>query len=130
MTEIPAAGVSMRRVLAATDFSSLSQKALRQAISIARRYHAKLYIVHVVSSWGFNVAGYDAAVEASKLAQADLEKLVSGLIKSGALKDVDHEIVVAIGDFWEELRRAAEDYEIDLIVIGTHGHLGMEKMVI
>jgi len=128
-TEIPPARVSIRRVLAATDFSSLSQKALRQAISIARRYRAKFYIVHVVSSWGFNVAGYNAAVEASRLAQTDLEKLVAGLITSGALKDVDHEIVVAIGDFWEELRRIAASYEIDLIVIGTHGHVGMEKMV-
>ena len=44
-------------------------------------------------------------------------------------KDVDHEIVVAIGDFWEELRSIATNYEIDLIVMGTHGHVGMEKMV-
>jgi nucleotide-binding universal stress UspA family protein len=128
-TEIPPARVSIRRVLAATDFSSLSQRALRQAISIARRYDARFYIAHVVSSWGFNVAGYNAAVEASRLAQTDLEKLVAGLITSGALKDVDHEIVVAIGDFWEALRRIAASNDIDLIVIGTHGHVGMEKMV-
>jgi K+-sensing histidine kinase KdpD len=70
MTQIPASRVSIRKVLAATDFSPLSEKALRQAMSIARRYHAKFYIVHVVSSWGFNVAGYNAAVEASKLAEA------------------------------------------------------------
>jgi len=129
MTQIPGSRVSIRMVLAATDFSPLSEKALRQALSIARRYHSKFYIVHVVSSWGFTVAGYDAAVEAAKLAQTDLEKLVSELINSGALKDVDHEIVVAIGDLWEELRRIATSYEIDLIVIGTHGHVGMEKMV-
>lgn len=127
--QIPASRVSMRRVLAATDFSPLSEKALRQAISIARRYHSKFYIVHVISSWGFNVAGYDAAVEAAKLAQTDLETLVSDLIKSGALKDIDHEIVVAIGDFWEELRHIATSFEVDLIVIGTHGRVGMEKMV-
>jgi nucleotide-binding universal stress UspA family protein len=129
MNEMRISGVSMRRVLAATDFSPLSEKALRQALSIAHRYKSKFYIVHVISSWEFNVAGYDAAVEAAKLAQADLEKLVSELTESGAMKDVDHEIVVAIGDFWEELRRIATSYEIDLIVIGTHGHVGMEKMV-
>ena len=129
MTQIAASRLSIRRVLVATDFSPLSGKALRQAISIARRYHSKFYIVHVVSSWGFSVAGYDAAVEGAKLAQADLEKLVSELIKSGPLKDIDHEIVVAIGDFWEELRRIATTYEVDLIVIGTHGRIGIEKMV-
>lgn len=129
MTQISASRVSIRRVLAATDFSPLSERALRQALSIARRYHSKFYIVHVVSSWGFNVAGYDTAVEAAKLAQTDLEKLVSELIESGALKDVDHEIVIVIGDLWEELRRIATSYEIDLIVIGTHGHVGMEKML-
>lgn len=48
---------------------------------------------------GFSVAGYDAAVEGAKLAQADLEKLASELTESGALKNVDHEIVVTIGDF-------------------------------
>ena len=98
MSDTPISRVSIRRVLAATDFSPLSEKALRQALSIARRYHSKFYIVHVVSSWGFHVAGYDAAVEGAKLAQADLEKLVSELMKDGALEDVDHETVVAIGD--------------------------------
>ncbi|HEU5402073.1 MAG TPA: universal stress protein [Terriglobales bacterium] len=121
--------VSLGKVLAATDFSSISEKALHHAISVARRYRAKFYIVHVISSWGFNVAGYDSAVEASKLAYKDLEELVSRLAQSGALKDVDHEIAVPIGDFWEELRRFARAHEIDLIVLGTHGYAGMDKLV-
>jgi len=124
-----ACGISLRRVLAATDFSPISEKALHHAISIARRYQAKFYIVHVVSSWGFSIAGYDAAVEASKLAYNDLLELTARLTKSGALKDVDYEILVEIGDFWEELRRVATTHEMDLIVLGTHGHVGMEKMI-
>ena len=121
--------IFMRRVLVATDFSPVSEKALHHAISIARRYNAKFYIVHVVSSWGFSVAGYEAAVEAAKLAYNDLRELSSRLIQGGALKDVDYEIMVAIGDFWEELRRIANTHEIDLIVLGTHGRVGLEKVV-
>jgi nucleotide-binding universal stress UspA family protein len=129
MRGIEAGRVSLRRVLAATDFSPVSEKALHHAISIARRYHAKFYIVHVVSSWSFSLVGYEAAVEVSKLAYNDLRRLAARMIKSGALKDVDHEIVVTIGDFWEELKHIATTHDIDLIVLGTHGHVGLEKLI-
>lgn len=121
--------IRMRRVLVATDFSLISERVLHHAISIARRYNAKFYIVHVVSSWGFSVAGYEAAVEAANLAYNDLRELSARLIQGGALKDVDYELIVAIGDFWEELRRIANTHEIDLIVLGTHGRVGLEKVV-
>src|SRR5437879_9046102 len=50
---------SLKSVLVASDFTEASSKPLRHAISIARHYHARFYLAHVVSSVGFTIAGAD-----------------------------------------------------------------------
>jgi nucleotide-binding universal stress UspA family protein len=54
-TQLP--DLQLKSVLIATDFSPASDRAVFQAISIARHYGAKLYVVHIVSSLGFILAG-------------------------------------------------------------------------
>ncbi|MFB3852081.1 MAG: universal stress protein, partial [Acidobacteriota bacterium] len=38
----------IRRILCATDFSDNSKYALKYAVSFARKYGAKLYLLHVI----------------------------------------------------------------------------------
>lgn len=48
--------IQVRSVLVATDFSKASEKALRHGVDIARYYHSKLYLAHVVSPVRFSKA--------------------------------------------------------------------------
>ena len=65
----------LKSVLAATDFSPpLTARWLVQAISIARHYGAKLYVLNIVSSLGFNLSGAGAMAVAAG----------SGLARHGA----------------------------------------------
>ena len=47
------AGISLKNILFATDFSEASQAALPYAAAIARRYDSQLHVVHVISSAGY-----------------------------------------------------------------------------
>src|SRR5215469_1777157 len=42
------AGVSLASILVATDFSQSSDRALEHALSLARTYHSKIFLVHVI----------------------------------------------------------------------------------
>jgi universal stress protein A len=60
-----------------------------------------------------------------KNAKAQLEK--SFIDEMRGFKDVEH--VVLKGTPYEELARFAEENKIDVIVIGTHGRKGLDRML-
>jgi len=127
----PARELGLKSVLVASDFSDASAKPLRHAVSIARHFHAKFYLAHVVSSIGFTIAGADALEAASTAAQRDVEKLEKSLVESGALTGLSYEFIVREGNgVWEELRAVIREKQVELVVIGTHGRHGIEKLVL
>jgi nucleotide-binding universal stress UspA family protein len=123
-------GVQVKSVLIATDFSPASQKALRHAISIARHYGAKFYLMHVVSSVGFRMVGPEAVVAATDLAWRDVRQVEKNLVASGVLKDVPHQTIVRDGDIWTELEGVLKQERIDMVVIGTHSRKGLGKFLL
>jgi nucleotide-binding universal stress UspA family protein len=125
----PGFGVSIKRVLVAIDFSEASEKALHYSVAIARRYGAKFYLAHVVSSAGFHLAPYESRVQALELAREDLKRLEARLVNNGVLAGLDHDAVATIGDVWEGIRQLATTENVDLIVMGTHGRTGLSRVV-
>ncbi|MBV9086109.1 MAG: universal stress protein [Acidobacteriaceae bacterium] len=126
-----AEGVRVKSVLVATDLSATSEKAIRHAIGIARHYDAKLYLVHVVSSVGFTLAGPNATNAATEAASRDGHSLESQLLESGALKGLRYEITVRPGgDVWRVLNKVIRQEDVDLVVTGTHGRRGVSKVLL
>ena len=122
--------IHLQSILVATDFSSASEKALRHALSIARHYDAKLYVMHVVSSLGLNMTGPDAVAAATAAAQRDAMLAERKLVASGVLRDLRHHVIVRSGDVWSELQAEIEQHAIDLLVVGTHGRTGLKRLVL
>ena len=112
---------SLKSVLVASDFTEASSKPLRHAISIARHYHARFYLAHVVSSVGFTIAGADALELASNAARRDVTELERKLAERGDLAGLSHEFIVRQGDVREELEAIIREKQAELVVIGTHG---------
>ena len=121
---------SLKSVLVASDFTEASSKPLRHAISIARHYHARFYLAHVVSSVGFTIAGADALELASNAARRDVTELERKLAERGDLTGLSHEFIVRQGDVWEELEAIIREKQAELVVIGTHGRHGIGKLVL
>lgn len=129
-TEASHKPIDFKRVLIATDFSEPSRNALRYATAIARHYGARLYIVHVVSSVGYKMAGPDAEVQAAELAAHELKALWD---KSGASNQqpaVELQLVVRRGCVWDELEDLIRHEHVDLVVLGTRGRTGLSKVML
>jgi len=120
----------LKAVLLATDFSEASAKPLRHALAIARHYHAKFYLVHVVSSLGFTIAGAQAKGMVSDAVERDARQLEQGLLASGALAGLKHEFIIREGDIWTELDGVIRQKNVDLVVVGTHGRGTLEKLLL
>jgi nucleotide-binding universal stress UspA family protein len=109
---------SIKTILSPTDFSEYSNYAIPYAVSIAHRHHAKLVLVHVTDLTTQNpeLLTQKFPVLKDYHEQADeiqIEKLVG--------RDVDPENTIV---------RLAEEYKIDLVVMGTHGARGMRRVQI
>ncbi len=120
--------VEIKSVLMATDLSAASAKPLHHAAAIARHFGAKFYLMHVVSSLGFTLAGPEAAQKATDLAYRDLRVVEKYLMASGELTGLRHDAIVCQGDIWDEVEGVLLQKGIDLVVIGTHGRTGLAKI--
>lgn len=121
-------GVGIHHVLIATDFSHCSNQALEVALKLAKSYKAQAYIVFVVASDEFMLAGPEAYVAAKEAARRDLENLKVELRKSHwGMEGKDYQLYLLEGDVAQSILGFAHEKQVDLIVVGTHGRGGLGK---
>jgi nucleotide-binding universal stress UspA family protein len=101
------------QILAATDFSTRSNRALRQAGLLAQRGRAQLHIVHVVDD--------DQPEELVRIekreAQRVLEEQATSMPELGGIRA---RLTVVSGDPFDGILKAAADAKADLVVMGSH----------
>jgi len=122
--------VLFNHILFATDFSPDATAALPYAVAIARHLGSKLYLAYVIPSDAYDlipVAERDPALENMR---RHVEEQMAGLRATTLLKGLPHEVLVDHGAVWPILAAMAEKHEINLIVIGTHGRRGVEKLLL
>ncbi|MDX1419918.1 MAG: universal stress protein [Rubricoccaceae bacterium] len=124
------------RLLVPIDFSGASDAALRRALDLARRTGAEVHLLHVVP--GFAALGpeedFDALPEAEQAffrhvwgqAQAQLDARLALARPEGlALRKV-----LSYGLPSAVALEYAEENDVDLIVMGTHGRRGVRRLVL
>ncbi|MBI5640926.1 MAG: universal stress protein [Nitrospirae bacterium] len=124
--------MEIKRILFATDFSEGSSHALPYAVDMAKQYGARLYFVYVIydvaktAGWYVPHVSIDEVYkDMEKSAKAELEK--SFIDEMRGFKDMEH--VVLKGIPYEEITKFAAENKIDLIVLGTHGRRGIDRML-
>ncbi len=117
--------LKIRTILHATDFSPPADNAFQLACSLARDHGAKLVVLHVVSP----------AVPADFLPPRPRPKSYRQMLRqqlrlvkpSEGEIELKHQLVE--GDPATEILRVATELDCDLIVLGTHGRTGLERLV-
>ena len=122
------ARLQVKNILFPTDLSQAGLAACPYAAEIAKRFGATLYALHVVTpavnpmtdpaTW--------AAVEKSAEAEAARERKT--LLT--AFPGIQPEVLIEEGGLWSVLGSVLEKYEIDLIVLATHGRSGVKKILL
>lgn len=115
----------LQRILVPVDFSDCSSKALQYAVPFAKQFGAALILLHVVEPYPAvpEMAPYD--VEIVQDGRATLEKLRKSIDEAVHVKTL-----LRTGAAHTEIAYAAEDLEVDLIIISTHGRRGLTRLML
>src|SRR5215813_7405204 len=124
-------GIAIKNVLFATDFSEASSAALPYALAVVSRYGSTLHMAHVIPDTNFEMmtGGIDpisirALYErAHTNAQERMQNLAQRIDQFPTKTHVVH------GNIWDTLSGLISDTKADLLVIGTHGRTGVQKLL-
>ncbi len=127
---------SIRRILIPTDFSPPARQAEHYAVALAQKFDAELHVLHVVEDPALPVHGsrYSWAVPDDMLPRL-LEQAEHDLKLAVPTADVNligHELVrkIKVGHPVNSIIEYANENQIDLIVIGTHGRSGLSHLLL
>ena len=123
-------GVAFKNILVATDFSDASAHALQSAAAITGKNHGELFVLHVVPPEPHLTvpldplpADYD---EPYQVAKHRMNKLVDGEVVS----HLRHQEIIERGSIGDVVANVIREKKIDLLVVGTHGRTGFQKIVL
>ena len=126
-----------RRILAAVDFSEASEEALKRAVSLAKAAGAELHLLHVVEE---PPALFYADVLADPTINPLGEVPIIDMMAENAQKRLktlaqryglsEEQCLVVVGSPKVELLEQAKKLNVDLIVVGRHGHGFFERLLI
>lgn len=118
--------IRINRILVAVDFSESSRKALQYAVGFAKEFGGSITLVHVLNvPYGAGEAAMVVEFEAfQKSFHLDAEKKMASLLAEFA-GSVEADTVITTGGPYREIIKLADERQIDLIVVGTHGRTGI-----
>jgi len=132
----------MKKVLIALDYDPPAQKIAEAGYTLAKDMHAAVILLHVVSEAAYYsslnyspIMGYEGF---SNLEMISMEN-VDGLRKAAQdyldkskqyLNDETIQTVVKEGDFAKGILDVAAEMNADVIVMGSHGRRGLDKMLL
>jgi len=119
-------------IVCPVDFSEYTEGILRYAVSIAKKYDARLHLLHVIPNLNYftpyesfltpeNLVLIEKNIE--KEIEKDFEKIVKNI-------DMPVKKIIKTGVTFVEITDYVKEENIDLVVMGTHGRSGIEHILI
>lgn len=124
---------TMKKILVPTDFSECAEHAAEVAANIARKTGARLYLLHImdIPVYDRNDSFQTHASTAEGIFWMKLvRKRFNELYAKPFMKNVNAVEVLQYDGVYSTIASQAEEHEIDLIVMGSHGDSGTHEVFI
>jgi len=126
--------VNLKTILVPIDFSEPSRKALQYALSFAKQFNAEMLLLHVIEYTPLAVASPPLPIIQDETTRATLHESAAKQLAAlrnetgsqGAIKASVRDGTSAHA----EIVKAAEEGNIDLIILGTQGRTGLVHFLI
>ena len=126
--------VLIKLILCPVDFSESSVAAYHHALSLADHYGSKLVVQHVVELWRYPSSSFAASAGAydefwQAICEGSKEKLRE-FVNHHSPDGIQPELVLQEGIAADVILSLAQSQKADLIVMGTHGHRGFDRLMV
>jgi len=126
-----------QKILVAVDGSETSARALSDEIELARESGARLQPLYVVDVplMSYDIPGYDLSCVRDALREegqhvlADAAALMGKAGVKGPTCMVETELMTG-EDIAHRIQRAAQEFDAELVVMGTHGRRGVRRLML
>ena len=120
------------KILVALEFAEKPEKVLKAAFSVAKKYDAKIYTIHVIEDMPRYAYHYDAYAiweefrdKAVKVTIQEMSKYIKEL--SGTYDDI--EPIIKVGDPCDKILEESVTLDVDLIIMGHHIRTGIIQQI-
>ncbi|QZX98672.1 universal stress protein [Halobaculum rubrum] len=116
-------------ILVPTDGSPAADAAVEHAVTLADRFDATLHALYVVDATAYSAieAGTDIVAEALETEGEDAVSRISEAADDAELPVIES---VTSGTAYRSILEYADDNDIDMIVMGTHGRRGLDRYLL
>jgi universal stress protein A len=129
--------LAYKRILVPIDFSENSKKTVSYAMKFASRYNATVQFLHVFEIPAYAVTPYERRQQtcdqiksqvdaAEQEARENLTAFENQLLNQG----VKVEAYLRVGYPFDEIVLMANHFDVDLIIIGSHGRTGITRLLV
>ena len=120
--------MDLHNILIGTDFSPWSEAALRCAAALAKRFHARLFVVHAIADSMYANVPPELLAEAKTRTIADVRGKLEEI--NSRFSGLQPEIILEQGPPSEVLLRLVQAKSIELLVVGTQGHAPIKRLLL
>ena len=120
------------RILVPTDFSRNAEEALRFAVPLARQLGGKITLLHSID-WQVNpqMRSAPGVIDTiNKVAKDAAEHRLESLARTKVPQELLEKTIVEFAPAQVGIPETARDLKIDLIVISTRGHTGLQRILL
>lgn len=131
----------MKKILIALDYDPPAEKIAEKGYELAKSMNAEVILLHVISeAFYYSSQGYSPVMGYGGFDNLDMVQLTNmEILKKAAgdyldmskqhLRDDSIQTVIKEGDFAATIIDTAKELDADIIVLGSHGRRGLEKIL-
>jgi nucleotide-binding universal stress UspA family protein len=122
--------IGFKQVLIATDFSDASERAFAYAIAIARRYSSALSVMHAIPPEPREQIPLEPLPKELNRRRLEAEDKMKQLGETARMSGLKPHLLLERGPVWDVIASAIERENVDLLVLGTRGRSGLQKLAL
>lgn len=123
----------IKKILVPVDFSDNSKAALKTAVQFGTFFQAELVLIHVIEPLFYPPDFTLGQITVPSMDTKNIEEQARQELMKLALMEVqgklESKVIVKSGKPFSEIIDTAAEEDVDLIIISSHGHSGMEQIL-
>ena len=121
--------LKLKNILLLVDFSALTPAVLAQALRIQHERGSMLHLCHLLPPMARTFVPMDQLPDELDPELMDARRKLTELVERSHMGDAPYKFIIQRGKVSELVPRLIDDFNIDLLALGTHVRPGLRKLI-